>query len=173
MKDLNIFTITATLLMVSLPGYILCKELSGPTIYEQFERFNIRQTKKLHDKEEDILEAKIKSENVRSGPAFLDSHVYRSRRTERVKSIYSSIYNIVNHNLDVGNKHFCVSTSEDDRIILNVVKRLLIDELDKDGYTATISVLPVDKDIKYKDQDQDQEFDDVKKDSFQFVITII
>lgn len=138
LKDAPISTV-AGILLVSIPGYILCKEYVAPNVQKKYEVMSSSMsTTKMN--EEDILESKVKSENLRSGPAFLSHHAYHGRRTDRVKSAYGSVCNLVNQNLDVGNKIFNVAVGEDDPIILNVTKRLLIDELDKDGYIAQVSI---------------------------------
>src|SRR5689334_21420741 len=137
MKDIKVST-AVILLALSVPGYILCREYAAPCMASKYHA--VRTSSSKLNSEEDILEAKVKSENIRSGPAFLNSHAYHNRRTERVKSVYGNICNSVNENLDQGNKVFQVSVNEDDTVILSVVRRLLIDELDKDGYTARVSI---------------------------------
>lgn len=170
MKDVHI-TSLATLLLVSIPGYIVCKDYVAPAVLEKYNTLNTDFT--AVNQEEDILEAKVKSENIRSGPAFLNSHVYHGRRTERVKSAYSSVCHSVNQNLDLGNKVFKVSINEDDRIILNVVRKLLIDELDKDGYSANVSVHKteswnkIDTVTKQDSDNENQHY------PFYFVVTIV
>lgn len=166
-KDVKIST-AAIILALSVPGYIICKEYVAPCMASQYHTVRTDLISKASSKlntEEDILEAKVKSENIRSGPAFLNSHAYHNRRTERVKSVYGGICNSVNQNLDQGNKIFQVSVNEDDMVILNVVRRLLLDELDKDGYTARVSI--------HRTTAESPETDDDVKPKSYFGVTIL
>jgi len=136
-KDVDV-PCAVTLLLVSVPSYYVVKNHVVPTIKEKYHHVY---TEPIHiNKEEDILEAKVKSENIRSGPVFIDSHAYRGRRTERVKEAFNSVCQQVNKNLDSGNRVFKIPVDDDDRIILNVTRRLLLDELSIDGYNATVLV---------------------------------
>lgn len=127
--------------IISIPSYIIYKDCVKPTLKNTFSNtLHVPHKTSPIQSEEDILESKIRSENLRPGPAFLDSHAYHSRRVERVKSAYSSIWNLVNQNLDLGNQTFKVALAENDRKVLNVCKRLLIDELLTDGYVATVQI---------------------------------
>src|SRR6478609_3428701 len=171
-KDAPVTTV-AGILLVSVPGYIICKEYIVPTIkHGGCQGYNVICSGTNVIKEEDVLESKVKSENLRSGPAFLNHHTYHGRRTDRVKSAYNSVCNLVNQNLDSGNKTFNVAVEEDDPIILNVTKRLLIDELDKDGYSAMVSIHELDPldDIKVTRQSSDENED---KTTYYFSVTIV
>lgn len=173
MKDMKIST-AMILLALSVPGYIVCKEYVAPCMSSQYHAVRTDLTSRTSNNtissEEDILEAKVKSESIRSGPAFLNSHAYHNRRTERVKSVYGSICHSVNQNLDQGNKIFQVCVDEDDAVILNVVRRLLIDELDKDGYTAKVSIHRITTIEKTPSEDTSE--DEIKQKSY-FEITIV
>lgn len=139
---------------IAIPGYIIYTECKkGKTSPYKVTRkwsetftdsFNstTTPTKKAFT-EEDILEAKIRSENLRPGPAFLDSHSYHNRRTERVKTAYNACWSLVNQNLESGNRQFKVAITENDIHILNVLQRLLVEELGQDGYTAKVKVNPM------------------------------
>ena len=124
------------IVMIAIPGYILFKDLKNHRCY-QSRRLKIRE---IETHEEDIIESKIRSESIRPGPPFVDSHQYHLRRVERVKTAYSTAWNLVNQNLDQGNKSFKIAVVEDDLNLLNVVQRLLIEELSTDGYKAAISI---------------------------------
>jgi hypothetical protein len=137
---------------IAIPGYLMYTECkaqkvnsSGSWSTKITDTFKTEGGKKKSAKghEEDILEAKIRSENLRPGPAFLDAHLYHNRRTERVKTAYTSSWSLVNQNLESGNRHFRVAISENDLHILNVVVRLLVEELGQDGYTAEVSIHPL------------------------------
>jgi len=136
-KDVNVPTVAA-LLAISVPGYFVCKNYVLPKL-ERCEALNMHRS---HDKipsAEDVLEARVRSENIRIGPTFLEHRSYHDRRSERVKSAYSAACDIVNNNLDRGNRCFDVVIEEDDEIVLNVVKRLLTTQLIKDGYVVKVS----------------------------------
>lgn len=156
------------LVMIAIPGYILYKDcLKTPLKYK------IHELNKIHPdicQEEEIIEAKIRSESLRPGPPFLDSHQYHTRRMERAKSAYSSAWSLVNQNLDLGNKSFKVAVTENDKNILNVVRKLLIDELDIDGYRAVINTYSMDKwsrsDFPTSETDNESKYD------FYFDITV-
>jgi hypothetical protein len=131
----------ATLALLSVPGYLVYQEYVSPHVTERYTHLHKMKTlKSEYEREEEILVSKIKSENSRSGPAFLNSHAYRIRRIERAKSVYNTLSASVNQNLDNGNKVFYINVEEDDPVIVKVVRQLLIDELNKDGYTTLISV---------------------------------
>ena len=163
---------------ISIPGFFIVKECVGPKVAEKYHHIKehvvnsptFTTSAPLH--EEDILEAKVKSENLRPGPAFLNSHIYHNRRTERVKAAYTNVWSLVNQNLDSGNRTFKVATTDDDIKILNVVKRLLIDELDQDGYTATISIHPMLSNADKVTVHQSDE-EDVKPSNYYLTITIL
>lgn len=160
-RDMDLSTV-AKVLVISVPGYILGKKYIVPVLSKKYTdmKYDLSGTNCINT-EEDILEAKVKSENVRSGPAFINAHAYHGRRMERVKNAYVNVCNLVNQNLDLGNKNFFVSVGEDDPIILKVVRRLLIDELDKDGYTAKVDILPT------------LQLDEDNKEPFALEITIV
>lgn len=131
------------LTLVSIPSYFIIKDCLVPKASATFHNYadncnRLRSTRP--NQEEDVLEAKVKSENLRPGPAFLNSHVHHNRRIGRVKSAYTAVWTLVNQNLDLGNRDFKVALTDNDVKILNVVRRLLIDELEQDGYSATISI---------------------------------
>lgn len=130
------------IVIISIPGYIFYKEvleqkISETTLHNNFENL-----------EESFLESKIRSESLRPGPEFIGSHIYRTRRAERVKSAYNSVWVDVNHNLDMGNRKFNVQIEESDEKILNVVKNLLVQELFNDGYTSQVQVEKTEKEDK-------------------------
>jgi hypothetical protein len=139
--NLSIYQILA-LGLVSAPSYFIVKDCIIPKFKEKYNNWTC-----VSLKEEDILEAKVKSENLRVGPAFVYSHIYHNHRTERAKSAYTAVWSLVNQNLDLGNRIFKVAVADDDIHILNVVRRLLIDELEQDGYSATVTIHPMKNDI--------------------------
>ena len=130
--------------LVAIPSYIVFKECVAPKVAVKYHNVVDTYSTVAPTKEEDILEAKVKSENLRAGPAFIYSHVYHNRRTERVKSAYTSVWSLVNQNLDSGNRVFKVAVTDNDVKILNVVRRLLLDELEQDGYSASVTIHQMD-----------------------------
>jgi hypothetical protein len=128
------------LTLLAIPSYIIFNECVKPKLGRVAEKVHNKTTHAVSNEEEDILESKIRSDAVRPGPAFLNSHDYHTRRVERCKAAYNTAWSDVNSNLDVGNRQFVISFTENDENILNVVKRLLKDELSIDGYTASIEI---------------------------------
>ena len=139
------------LAIISIPGYIIYKDLAKPNIKKLYNK-NSHKIKRLKsdlkneihqvidEEEENSLETKIRAESLRPGPAFVSSSTYNIRRTERVKSAYATIWNLVNQNLDLGNQSFKVTTTENDKRILNVCKNLLLHELKTDGYESSVAL---------------------------------
>ncbi len=157
------------LVIITIPGYIIYKDCISHKINHVL---HTRKPDVMETQEEDILEAKIRSENFRPGPAFLNSHTYRTRRVERVKAAYTSIYNLVNQNLDLGNQNFRVALSENDKKILNVCRRLLIEELSQDGYSANITIHEMGSGVKDVLSSASIDSETVIQHDFYFDITI-
>lgn len=125
------------ILALTIPTCLIVNKCICPKISKLCKKDNI----KSEMKEEDIIKTKIRSENLRPGPPFIQSHIYHNRRTERAKSAYTNAWEIINHNLDNGNRQFEFSLEdEDDLHILNVVKKLVIEELQIDGYNVKIYI---------------------------------
>lgn len=165
---------------ISIPGFFIVKDCVGPKVVDKYHHLRdhvVNDTFSTHAPlhEEDILEAKVKSENLRPGPAFLNAHIYHDRRIERVKNAYTNIWSLVNQNLDSGNRCFKVAATDDDVKILNVVKRLLIDELDRDGYTATVSIHPMVSTAEkvFNVSHQDSDADTSKTSDYYFTVNIV
>ena len=122
------------ILLLSIPGYIVLTDSCHKKIFSKDVFFAKRD-------EEDFIALKLRSESLRPGPPFVQSIIYHNRRTERAKAAYTSAWNLVNQNLDNGNKLFEFTLDEEDDFnILNVVKVLLEEELEIDGYKAKIQI---------------------------------
>jgi hypothetical protein len=127
--------------LISVPGFFIVKDYVAPKVNTKYHHSALSTW--CPSREESLLESKVKSENLRAGPAFVYFQSYHNRRTERVKSAYTAVWSLVNQNLDQGNRVFKVAITDDDISIVNVVRRLLIDELTKDGYNANITIHPM------------------------------
>jgi len=128
---------------VSLPEAVGIAMISVPfyLIYRDFFHDKMKHTycpQSHRPSEEHQLCSRIRSESARPGPAFVSSHVYHSRRTERTKDAYKTAYDLVNQNLQSGNRSFKIALTENDVKILNVVRKLLLEELAADGYDSEI-----------------------------------
>jgi hypothetical protein len=84
--------------------------------------------------------SKVKSGNIRVGPAFLDKSVYMTKRANRIKTIYDGIYSDVNSRLLEGERQFTIEIADSDEKIMTVIKTILEEELNHDGYSARITV---------------------------------
>ena len=127
----------AGLTLLAIPSYLIYKEhLEGKHILSK----KSKRSKTQKPEEEVILSEKLKSETVRAGPAFLDSHVYHTRRLDRVKTAYNAVWTAVNEALNSGHQTFTVPLQEDDKRIQNVIKDILVEELGTDGYESSVSI---------------------------------
>lgn len=118
--------------IVALPGILLFDKLKGCPYVVSHEQ---RQT----DIEEDIL-TDVLTCDKRLCPKFVPSSTYKSLRTERAKTALSELGGIINQNLEVGNREFDIHVSDPDRHIVEVVRRLLLEQLNEQGYAVRISM---------------------------------
>ena len=88
-----------------------------------------------------MLECKVKSQQMRVGQNFVEKNVYKTRRAERVKTLYGKLWEDVNENLENGNKEFVVNLDETDENIVQVVYKMLREELKQDGYNSTFELV--------------------------------
>jgi len=113
--------------------------LPGIMLYDKF-RDCARQFHQI-DIEEDIL-TDVLTCDKRLVPDFVPSSTYKSLRTERAKTVLSELGGIINQNLENGNREFEIHVSDPDQHIIQVVKRLLIQQLKEQGYVVTMTMLP-------------------------------
>lgn len=125
---------------IGIPGYILYKNSNCNDDYCNEKR--LIKTKIEKNTKVDILSEKVRLNNLRPGPAFVDSQIFHDKRVQRTKDAYTSIWTLVDDNLNRGNSSFSVAITEDDQTILNVVKKLLLEELATDCYSASVKLIP-------------------------------
>ena len=127
---------------IAVPSYFLARDVVAPQLkraYRENQRsLRVRESRTVPCSEEEILRAKVLSENIHPGAPYVDSHVYHTRRTERVKSLYSSCHTAVNDNLEQGNRVFDIAIYDSDEKIVNVTRRLLLEQMALDSYDVRI-----------------------------------
>jgi hypothetical protein len=168
LKNLSCST-AAILLAISVPGYVVYKRYISPRITKDQTTETLIQSM---EEEQNILESKLKLE-MRTKPAYVDPQIYYVRRLERIKSTSRYLYELVNNNLDQGNKQFWIPCDENDPVILNVVRRMLIDELNYNGYTVEVTLTTNESTNDQNTNDQIERNKQGEYTKFRFEITII
>lgn len=121
------------LLILTIPGYFFYRDFVHDKVKAAVKRSTCCR------KEEDYLETKFRADQIRPEQIFVGSHIYRTQRLNRVKAGYREVVDLVNKNLEEGDRCFKVTIGESDEKILNVIRRLLEKELKQDGYNAHVS----------------------------------
>lgn len=119
--------------IVALPGILLFDKLKdGSQAFIHHEKYPM-------DVEEDIL-TDVLTCDKRLCPEFVSSSTYKSLRTERAKTALTELGGIINQNLENGNREFDMHVSDPDKHIVEVVRRLLIQQLNEQGYAVKITL---------------------------------